>query len=107
MRDWGLELAYVDLIFRCYWEENDASVAEPEGLARLVETLGVRASAFLERIDSATVREALIASTNSGLEKGVFGAPSFLIDGELYWGKDRMEFIEGALERCAVSSPAL
>ncbi|MCZ6640021.1 MAG: 2-hydroxychromene-2-carboxylate isomerase [Gammaproteobacteria bacterium] len=99
MRDWDLEMAYVDLIFRCYWERNDASVAEPEGLARIVEELGVEAAQFLERIDSATVREALISSTNSGLEKGVFGAPSFVIDGELFWGKDRMEFIEDALAR--------
>ena len=97
MRDWDLESAYIDLIFRCYWEENDASVAEPEGLARLAEKLGVQSAAFLERIDSAKVREALIASTSGGLEKGIFGAPSFVIDGELFWGKDRMEFIEDAL----------
>ncbi len=97
MRDWDLEPAYIDLIFRCYWEENDASVAEPEGLARLAEKLGVQSAAFLERIDSAKVRETLIASTSSGLEKGIFGAPSFVIDGELFWGKDRMEFIEDAL----------
>lgn len=99
MRDWDLEMAYVEEIFRCYWEQNDASVAEPEGLARIAEKLGVGAEAFLERIDSAPVREALISSTNSGLEKGIFGAPSFVIDGELYWGKDRMEFIEDALAR--------
>ena len=99
MRDWDLEMAYVEEIFRCYWEQNDASVAEPEGLARIAEKLGVGAEAFLERIDSAPVREALISSTNSGLEKGIFGAPSFVIGGELYWGKDRMEFIEDALAR--------
>ncbi len=99
MRDWDLEMAYVEEIFRCYWEQNDASVAEPEGLARIAEKLGVGAEAFLERIDSAPVREALISSTNLGLEKGIFGAPSFVIDGELYWGKDRMEFIEDALAR--------
>ena len=97
MREWDLELDFIDLIFRRYWEENDASVAEPQGLARLAENLGVAADVFLERIDSATVREALIASTNGGLDKGIFGAPSFVINGELYWGKDRMEFIHDAL----------
>ena len=100
MRDWDLEGAYIDLIFRRYWEENDASVAEPEGLARMAEKLGVERDVFLEKIDSEAVREALIASTSGGLEKGIFGAPSFVIDGELYWGKDRMEFIEDALASC-------
>jgi 2-hydroxychromene-2-carboxylate isomerase len=40
----------------------------------------------------------LIDSTNDALERGIFGVPSFVIDGELYWGKDRMEFIDDALK---------
>ena len=66
----------------------------------MAEKLGVERDVFLEKIDSEAVREALIASTSGGLEKGIFGAPSFVIDGELYWGKDRMEFIEDALASC-------
>jgi len=37
--------------------------------------------------------------TAEGLERGVFGGPSFIIEDELYWGKDRMEFIEDHLSR--------
>jgi 2-hydroxychromene-2-carboxylate isomerase len=97
MRGLGLEAEYVRAIFRRYWEENDASIADAEGLEAVARELGVDAPAFLVACDSEPVRQALIDSTKRGLERGVFGAPSFIVDGELYWGKDRMDFIEDRL----------
>ncbi len=37
------------------------------------------------------------AYTKAAIDKGVFGAPSFLIDGELFWGQDRLEFVDRKL----------
>jgi 2-hydroxychromene-2-carboxylate isomerase len=99
MRGFGLEAEYMRVIFRRYWEENDASIADAEGLESVARELGVDARAFLAACDSEPVRQALIDSTQQGLERGVFGAPSFIVDGELYWGKDRMDFIEDRLSR--------
>jgi 2-hydroxychromene-2-carboxylate isomerase len=99
MRGFGLEAEYMRVIFRRYWEENDASIAEVEGLASVARELGVDPEAFLAACDSEPVRQGLIDSTHGGLERGVFGAPSFIVDGELYWGKDRMDFIEDSLSR--------
>ena len=45
------------------------------------------------------MRQDLIDYTNKAREKGVFGTPSIIIQDELYWGKDRMEFIEEHLEK--------
>jgi 2-hydroxychromene-2-carboxylate isomerase len=39
----------------------------------------------------------LIESTDQARAQGVFGAPSMMLEGELYWGKDRFEFIEDHL----------
>jgi 2-hydroxychromene-2-carboxylate isomerase len=51
-----------------------------------------------EDIDNAaTERDALVASTQSALGAGVFGAPSFVVDGRLYWGQDRLAHVEAAL----------
>ena len=47
------------------------------------------------------MKQALIDSTNEALERGVFGAPSIYINDELYWGKDRMEFIDAQLAAMA------
>ncbi len=97
MRVWNKEMDYIDALFQRYWEQNDAGVADYPVLRELAVSLGVDADAFEARAESEPIRSALIDTTNRALEIGVFGAPSFLIDGELYWGKDRMEFVEDAL----------
>jgi len=99
----GLETEYISAIFHRYWECNDPSIAEDAGLAAVAEELGIAPQAFLAACESEPVRQALIDSTQEGLARGVFGAPSFIIDGELYWGKDRMDFIEDALSRYIIS----
>ena len=37
------------------------------------------------------------ANTQAAIEDGVFGMPTFVVDGELFWGKDRLDFLERAL----------
>lgn len=99
MRQWDMEAPFVEEIFRRYWERNDATIAEYGGLREVAAGLGADAAAFEEACESAPVRQALIDATNAGLERGVFGAPSFIVNGELFWGKDRMDFIEDELKR--------
>jgi len=50
------------------------------------------------RCEDEDIKQQLIDITQSALERGVFGAPSFYIGGELFGGKDRMDFIEDALQ---------
>ncbi len=98
MREWDLEAAFIDALMTAYWEENDASIAEYAGMARLAAVLGVDSAELEARAESEDIRQMLIDCTNGALERGVFGVPSFIVGGELYWGKDRMEFIEDALK---------
>ena len=97
MRKWDREDAYIYEIFRRYWEQNDASIADYAGLREVATGLSVDANAFEAEAESDAVRQALIDSTQAGLARGVFGAPSFIVGSELYWGKDRMDFIDAAL----------
>ncbi len=97
MRTWDKEMDYIDALFARYWEQNDAGVADYPVLREIASSLGVDADAFEAQAESEPIKSELIDSTNNALDMGVFGAPSFLIDGELYWGKDRMEFVEDAL----------
>ena len=97
MRRWDREDAFIDAIFRRYWEENDASIADYAGLRQVAATLDVDPDDFEAEAESNDVKQALIDSTQMGLARGVFGAPSFIVGGEIYWGKDRMEFIDDAL----------
>ena len=100
-RELDVEMAYVDRLFTRYWEENDASISEYEGIASVAQDISVDPDRFVARCEDDDIKQQLIDVTQGALERGVFGAPSFYIEDELYWGKDRMEFIEDALQKGA------
>lgn len=99
MRRLDLEMPYVDAVFAAYWEQDDASIAEYAGLRPIVEKLGVDMDKFEALSESDEIRQQLIDSTNRGLERGVFGVPSTFVGNELFWGKDRMEFVDDELKK--------
>jgi 2-hydroxychromene-2-carboxylate isomerase len=99
MRRFGKEWEYLEQIFAAYWERDDASVAELDGLRPVAATLGVDPDHFAALADSAEIRQELIAETDTGLARGVFGAPTFVVGEEIFWGKDRMDFIDEELAR--------
>jgi 2-hydroxychromene-2-carboxylate isomerase len=99
MREHDLEVEYMEAVFRRYWEEQDASIQTYDGLAATVEALGVVASEFKARAESDEMQAQFIEATQTALAEGVFGAPIMVVDGEIYWGKDRFEFIEDHLKK--------
>lgn len=68
-----------------------ADIAAPATLARVLGALGQDASAWLERAQSQPVKDALRAATEQAQARGIFGAPTFVARGELFWGGDRLE----------------
>jgi 2-hydroxychromene-2-carboxylate isomerase len=99
MRRFGKEWDYLEAIFAAYWERDDASVAELEGLRPVASALGVEPDRFVALADSEEIRQELVAETDGGLARGVFGAPTFAVGEEIFWGKDRMDFIDEELAR--------
>ncbi|MGI9326756.1 MAG: 2-hydroxychromene-2-carboxylate isomerase [Pseudomonadales bacterium] len=97
MRSWDLELPYIEAIFAEYWEQDNGAIGDYSELRKVAARLGVDADEFERLSESDEVRQALISSTDSARARGVFGAPSIIIGNELYWGKDRMEFVEDQL----------
>ena len=99
MREWDLEVPYIEAIFKEYWELDNGEIGEYSQLRLIAERLGVEGAVFEATAESDRVRSALIHATNQGREQGVFGAPSMMLAGELYWGKDRFEFLEDHLSQ--------
>jgi 2-hydroxychromene-2-carboxylate isomerase len=97
MRRFGKEWEFMERIFAAYWEKNDASVGELSGLRPIAAELGVDQAEFEKLVESDEIRNELIAETDRGLERGVFGVPTFFVGDEMFWGKDRMEFIDDEL----------
>ncbi|MEE8312647.1 MAG: 2-hydroxychromene-2-carboxylate isomerase [Candidatus Binatia bacterium] len=88
--------AYVDVVFRAMWEA-ELDLGDPDVFRRTLETGGLDADAVIAGVREPDIKAELIASTESAVERGVFGAPSFFVDGELFFGKDRLEQVEAEI----------
>ena len=88
--------AFRDAVFHAYWADGrdigDGAV--------LAEILGDDAAEVLARTSDPAVKQALVDATKAAEQRGVFGAPTWIIDGaDLYWGQDRIPLVERALRR--------
>jgi carboxymethylenebutenolidase len=56
-------------------------------------------ASLMTQSQSQAVQERYESYTQAAIGAGVFGAPSYVVDGEIFWGQDRLEFVERALAR--------
>ncbi len=88
--------AYREKTFRAYWAE-DRDISDD---ATLRELIGPDADQVLARTKDPAIKQALIEATNVAVKRGVFGAPTWIVDDkELFWGQDRVPLVERALAK--------
>jgi 2-hydroxychromene-2-carboxylate isomerase len=78
---------------------EERNVADPDTLRAILEGQGFGAEALMHHAASPETRARYDESTQEAIGRGVFGAPTYIVDGELFWGQDRLEFVERALAR--------
>jgi 2-hydroxychromene-2-carboxylate isomerase len=84
----------IDGFYRAYWVDGRAP--SDEGTMRdVLGAAGHDASAIIARL--AEAKDDLHARTSKAIALGIFGAPAFVVGEELFWGQDRLEFVEKAL----------
>ncbi len=89
--------------FNLYWEEGGApkgfeEADEDEPLREVTRRIGRDPEEVLEKASSGEAKEALKSATAEAIERGVFGAPAFFVGDEMFWGNDRLHFVEAALK---------
>ena len=92
----GKQVAYADAVFRAIWADG-VDVSRPELLAKVAEGVGIAGETLLAGIEEPGIKEALKAATSEAVERGAFGAPTFFVGGDLFWGNDRLHHVEAAL----------
>lgn len=87
-----------NLIHRAIWvEEQD--VAEEATVRRLIGALTPSVEAVLDAARSPAAAETLERNTRQAADRGVFGSPFYILEGQIYWGQDRLDFLEEQLAR--------
>jgi 2-hydroxychromene-2-carboxylate isomerase len=82
-------------ILKACWAE-ERNIASEITFAEILLSLGLPA-AHIEHAHTQAVQERYDADTQRAIEIGVFGAPSYVVDGEMFWGQDRLDFVERKL----------
>ena len=84
-------------LFAAVWV-NERNIADPKHLEAMVVECGL-APQRIAQSQSQAVQERYEQYTQEAIDAGVFGAPSYVVDGEIFWGQDRLDFVAAALQK--------
>ena len=92
----GVEDAYVAAVLAGMWEDGE-KMDDPEVFVRVLDAAGLDGRAILERTQDDAVKAELVANTQAAVARGAFGIPTFFVDDEMFFGKDRLSQVEEQL----------
>ena len=82
---------YIDNIFNTIWQDglnmNDEIIIQ-----KVLKNLNTNPKTFSLRSTSSLIKDSLRKKTTEAYEKGIFGAPTFVVNDKIFWGQDRLEF---------------
>ena len=97
-RDEALARRFAQAAFHAYFAHGrDISAAET--VAEVAATLDIDGPALLAAVQDPAIKERLKRETDAAIERGVFGSPFVFVDGEGFWGADRLWMVKRWLER--------
>ena len=95
-QDLGVFEAYVEAMFRAMWEDG-RKMDDPGEIAAVVSAAGIDAEALIARSEAPEIKQGLIDNTEAACAAGAFGIPTFAVDGQIWFGKDRLREVEAAI----------
>ena len=87
---------YRDAIFTAIWV-NARNLNEPDVIGQVLGDAGLDPAELMNRICEQPVKDQLIANTEEAVNRGVFGAPTFFVGDQMFFGQDRLDFVTEAL----------
>jgi len=85
-------------VLRALWAE-ERNTGDPETLRAIMAARGLPADSLFAAAESEAIKANLQAGTDGALAAQVFGAPSYVLNGEIFWGQDRLDFLDRALAK--------
>ena len=82
---------YIDKIFDAIWKDglnmNDQNIVD-----KIIKNMDINPKTFFLRASTPNIKNILKKKTDEAFVKGIFGAPTFLVNNKIFWGQDRLEF---------------
>ncbi|CAE6917852.1 2-hydroxychromene-2-carboxylate isomerase [Ectopseudomonas oleovorans] len=85
-------------LFQATWVDG-VNMGDPARVAEVLAAAGLDAAALQQQIGEPAVKDALKATTEEAVRRGVFGAPTCFVGDDMYFGQDRLDFVREALSR--------
>ena len=90
--------AYVDAMYKAVWVEGK-NMGDLEVVTQTLTENGLDAPALMALSQDPEIKALLISNTEEAVARGAFGTPTMFMDGEMYFGQDRLDFVEEALQK--------
>jgi 2-hydroxychromene-2-carboxylate isomerase len=87
---------YMDAVMAAMWEDGK-KMDEADIIKAVLDAAGIDGANILARAGEADVKAKLVANTEEAVNRGAFGIPTFYVDGDIYFGKDRLRDVEEAI----------
>lgn len=93
-------LPYQDAMFKAVWGEA-RDMNDLEETVKVLESINIDPGQFKEATADQNIKDKLRADTDEAVSRGAFGAPTLFVGDDMFWGQDRLDFVEEALNEQA------
>jgi len=87
----GIANNYIEKLFEAMWVSG-LNLNDQQVIDKVLKNLDINPTTFSLRLSNQNVKDELKKRTQEAYEKGVFGAPSFVVNSKIFWGQDRLEY---------------
>ena len=89
--DKELKKKYFDLCFDAYWKDN-IDLSDNKNFENILDNCSINKHSFLKKIQDQKIKDQLKQLTENAFKKDIFGAPTFVVNNQIFWGQDRLNY---------------
>jgi 2-hydroxychromene-2-carboxylate isomerase len=97
MREPARMVPYVDAVYRAIWVDGK-NMNDPATVGKVLQQAGFAPEQLLALASDPAVKDHLKSETQEAVARGVFGAPTFFVGQDMFWGQDRLDFVKESLQ---------
>jgi 2-hydroxychromene-2-carboxylate isomerase len=90
-------IAYCSAVFQAIWIDS-LNMNDPATVGATLHKAGFDPQQLMALANDPATKDALKTTTAEAVSRGAFGAPTFFVDGQMFWGQDRLDFVKEALQ---------